>query len=74
MTCDGDIGWDDGVYGDALGGSAFADMDPPPKDPGASFISGGAASGWGRSTASTYIERPDLLTGLSGQPEQPRYR
>jgi hypothetical protein len=77
MGCDDDIGWDAGVYGDAVSAGGWPDMDPPPKDPAAPFVSGGSAKGWGTSATTkftgTYIERPGGLTGLSGQPEQPRY-
>jgi hypothetical protein len=70
--------WGPDVWGDAVDPNPrWPDMDPPPTDPAAPFVSGSSASGFGRSSTSrftgTYIERPDLLTGLSGQPEQPRY-
>jgi hypothetical protein len=49
----------------------------PKKDAPHAFPDGNSASGFGRSTTSkfagNYVERPDMLTGLSGQPEQPRY-
>jgi hypothetical protein len=77
MTADGYIGWGEDVYGDALGGSAFPDCDPPPTDPAAPFVSGSAATGFGTSSTSKfagkYIEPSDLRTGLSGQPVQSRY-
>lgn len=76
MGCDDDIGWNETVYSDALSGG-YPDVDSPPKDPAAPFVSGDAAAGWGTSASTkftgTYIERPGTSTGLSGQPEQPRY-
>jgi hypothetical protein len=54
----------------------WPDLDPP-ATPGQSVVNGSSDSGFGRGTTSKfagkYIERPDMLTGLSGQPEQPRY-
>jgi hypothetical protein len=70
MMSDNDYGPD--VYGDAVNGGGWPDMDAPHP-----FPDGNSASGFGRSSTSkftgTYVERPDLLTGLSGQPEEPRY-
>jgi hypothetical protein len=73
---DSDIGWDESVYGDAVNADGFPDCDPPPHG-SQPFIDGSSAKGFGRSSNSTftgtYVERPDMLTGLSGQPKQPRY-
>src|SRR5260370_39007234 len=44
-----EIGWGPDVYGDAVKSAGWTDMDPPPKDPGAPFIEGDSATGWGRS-------------------------
>lgn len=68
-----EIGWDDTVYSDAIDpGAGYPDMDAPHP-----FPDSNSASGFGRSSTSkfagTYTEPADLLTGLSGQPEQPRY-
>jgi hypothetical protein len=65
--------WNADVYGDAIDPDAgFPDMDAPHP-----FPDGNSASGFGRSTtskfAASYVERPELLTGLSGQPVTPRY-
>jgi hypothetical protein len=65
--------WNDSVYGDAISAESWPNEDPLDALPN-EFIGGMSAKGFGRSPVSTYIERPDLLTGLSGQPEQPRYR
>jgi hypothetical protein len=77
MTSDGYIGWNEGVYGDALGGSAFPDCDPPPKDPSAPFVGGDPATGWGRSSTSKFTGYPGFGAkvpsdkGFSGAPVEP---
>lgn len=72
MGCDDDINWGPDVYGDAVNAEGFPDMDAP--NP---FPDGSSGKGFGTSSTSkftgTYIERPDMLTGLSGQPKQERY-
>jgi len=77
MTCDDAIGWNESVYADAIDDSPrWPDLDPP-ATPGQSVVNGSSDSGFRRGMTSKfagkYIERPDMLTGLSGQPEQPRY-
>lgn len=83
MTCDGDMGWNETVYGDGIDDSPrWPDMDAPHP-----FPDGNSASGFGTSStskftgvhtdqttgAARYIERPGSRTGLSGQPVTPRY-
>jgi hypothetical protein len=77
MTCDGDIGWGPDVYGDAISADPWPDMDPPPKDPAAPFISGDSATGWGKSTTSKFTGYPGFgaktptTKGFSGAPVEP---
>lgn len=58
---------------DRTGG--FEDMDPP-TTPAGPWVDGSSASGFGTSVHSSYSAsyfRPGTLTGLSGEPEVPRY-
>jgi hypothetical protein len=69
--------WNDDVFGDAIDPSPrWKDMDPP-TGPSGPWVDGSSATGFSRSSTSTYagsyVERPDMLTGLSGQPKAPRY-